>query len=129
MKKNTLLYIWAGMYVLCGLLSLISAPSAPLRVVMVVLSLAFFAPPVLLRIQNEEKTNRLVRLISAISLAATFLMLLINILASLAATEIVGNALHYLLLAVSVPGVCCGSYGLSLFLWACLLFSTLKGRK
>lgn len=129
MKKSTLFYIWAVLYALCGLLSLISAPSAPLKAVMVVLSLAFFVPPVLLRLQKDEKTNRQLLLISTISLASTVVLMLVNIFAAIAAPETVGILLHYLLVFVSVPMTCCGSYALSLFLWACLLFSCLKGRK
>ena len=129
MKKSTLYYIWAVLYALCALLSLISTPSAALKAVMVVLSLAFFVPPVLLRLQKEEKTRRQLLLISTVSLTATFVLMLINIFAAIAAPETVGVLLHYLLAFVSVPMVCCGSYALSLFLWACLLFSCLKGRK
>ena len=129
MKKSTLYYIWAVLYALCALLSLISTPSAPLKAVMVVLGIAFFVPPVLLRLQKEEKTRRQLLIISTVSLAATFVLLLANIFAAVAATETLGILLHYVLVFVSVPMSCFGSYALSLFLWACLLFSCLKGRK
>ena len=125
MKKSTLFYIWGGLYGLCALLSLIPAPAAALKVLLVLLSIGFFVPPVLLRLQNDPKTNKTLLLISTCSLCATFLFLLLNIL-TFAAPVWVGNVLYYLLLLVSVPGVAWGSYGLSLFLWSCLLFACLK---
>ncbi|MBR2309871.1 MAG: hypothetical protein IKA47_05000 [Oscillospiraceae bacterium] len=128
MKKSTLFYIWGGLYGLIALLSLIPAPSTALRVVLVLLSLGFFVPPVLLRLQKDPKTTKALLRISTCSLCATFLLLLLNIL-TFAAPAWVGNVLYYLLLLVGVPGVACGSYGLGLFLWACLLFACLPKKK
>ena len=129
MKKSTLYYIWAVLYALCALLSLISTPSAALKAVMVVLGIAFFVPPLLLRLQNDPKTNRLLFFISLISLLLTFIALLASILSALGSTETMGLIMHYVLLVVGVPGKALGSTAASLFLWACLLFSCLKGRK
>ena len=129
MKKSTLYYIWAVLYALCALLSLIPTPSTALKAVLVVLSLVFFVPPLVLRLQKDKKTNRILLLISTISLAATVVLMLVNIFAAIAAPETLGILLHYALVFVSVPMTCCGSYALSLFLWACLLFSCLKDRK
>ena len=110
---------------MCALLSLIPTPSTALRVVLVVLSLAFCVPPVLLRLKKDPKITQLLLRISAISLGASFLLLLLNIV-TFAAPAWVGNLLYCLLLFASVPGVALGSYGLSLFLWACLLFTCIK---
>ena len=127
MKNTALYYIWAGLYALCFGLSLIPTPSAPLQVVMTVLSFAFFVPPVWLLVnafrENDQKTLKLVRLLSILSLSLTFLLFVLNIL-SLGWSEGVGTFLHYALVFLSVPMVCSGSYALGLFLWACLLFST-----
>ena len=127
MKNSTLYYIWGGLYALCFGLSLISAPSGPLAVVMTLLSLGFFAPPAVLLVkayrEQDAKTVKIVRLLSILSLALTVLLFVLNILA-MAASEILGSILYYVLVFFSVPMVCCGSYALSLFLWACLLFST-----
>ena len=128
MKKSTLFYIWGGIYTLCVLLSLIPAPSVALKAVLWVLAVGFFVPPVLLRLQKEEKTTRLLFWLCVGVLAATFLLLLLNIV-TFAAPTWVGNLLYYILLLVSVPAAACGSYGLSLFLWACLLFSCWKRKK
>jgi hypothetical protein len=129
MKKSTLFFAWAGLYLACALLSLISAPSGGLKVILVLLSLLFFVPPLLLRLQNDPKTNRLLFYISLCSLVLTFLALLVSILSALGSTEVLGLIMHYVLLVVGVPGKALGSIAASLFIWACLLFSCLKGRK
>ena len=128
MKNSTLYFIWGALFALCFGLSLIPAPSGALSVVMTVLSIAFFVPPVWLLInargEGDQKTAKIVRLISILSLGLTLLLFLLNILA-LGWSEAVGNFLHYVLVFFSVPMVCCGSYALSLFLWACVLFGSL----
>lgn len=129
MKKTTLLFAWGGMFLLCTLLSLIPTPSAGLKTVMVILGVLFFVPPLLLRLQNQPKTTRLLFYISLSSLILTFLTLLVSILSAIGSSETVGNILHYVLLVVSAPGTAIGSPAFSMFLWACLLFSCLKGRK
>lgn len=133
MKKSTFYYLWAGAFVLCALLSLLTNRNSVLQAVMTVFSLAFFAPPgVLLGIafrDGDKKTVKCLRLISCLSLGLTLLLFILNIL-SLGWSEAAGNTLYYILLFLSVPARCCDSYALSLFLWACLLFSTfLKFKK
>ena len=133
MKKSTLYYIWGGAYALCGLLSLIGKPSAVLQVVMTLFSLGFFVPPAVLLVkafqEQDTKTVKLLRLISILSLGLTVLVFLLNIL-SMGWSEAMGNFLYYTLVFLSVPMVCSGHYALSLFLWACLMFSTfLKFKK
>ena len=124
MKKTVLFWIWGGLYLLCALLSLVANPSTPLFVVRVIFSVLFFLPPLLLRLQKDKQVNRILFWISLGSLAVTFLMLLLNIV-TFAAPLWVGNLLYYVLLFLSVPAICCGSYALSLFLWACLLYGCL----
>lgn len=132
MKNTTLYYIWAGLYLLCGALSLIPTPSGALRVFMTLLSVAFFAPGILLLINarrsGDEKTVKQLRLLSILSLGLTLLLLIFNIL-SVTGSETLGNVLYYILMLVSVPMVCSGHYVLSLFLWACILVCTLPKKK
>lgn len=131
--KNTVLYpIWIGLAILCALFGLIPSPAGPLKVFMTLLSILFFLPPALLfynaRRSGDEKTMKRLCLISTLSLAATFLLFVLNIL-SVLWPKAVGSAMHVLLNFVSVPMLCSGHYALSLFLWACLLFCTLPKRK
>ena len=132
MKKPTLYYIWIGLAALCALLGLIPTPSAPLAVVMTLLSIAFFVPPAWLLADAYktgcEKTVTLLRRISLISLGATLLLFIINIL-SVTGSEALGDVMYVLLALVSVPMVCSGHYVLSLFLWACLLICALPKKK
>ena len=127
MKKSSLYYIWLGVFVLCFGLSLIPTPSSALSVVLKILSVGFFVPPAVLLFQAKQnkdtKTVNWVRLISGLSLGLTVAFIIFNIMA-MASPEWVGNLLHYALIFVSVPMQGLGSWALSLFLWACLLFST-----
>ena len=132
MKKSTLYYLWGGAYILCGLLSLIGKPSGALQVVMTIFSIGFFVPPAVLLAkafrEDDLKSLKLLRLMSILSLVLTLLLFLLNIL-SLGWSEAVGNFLYYTLVFLSVPMVCSGHYALSLFLWACVLFSTFLKKK
>ena len=133
MKKSTLYYIWLGAFALCFLLSLIEKPSAPLQVAMTIFSLGFFVPPVCLMVkahrEQDKKSLKTLRKIAIIALALTLLLFILNIM-SLAWSEAFGTFLYYVLVFVSVPAVCCKSWALSLFLWACLLSATfLKDQK
>ena len=117
---------------LCALLGLIPTPSGALSVVMTLLSIAFFVPPAWLLADAYktgcEKTVTLLRRISLISLSATLVLFIANILA-VAGSEALGDVLYVLLAIVSVPMVCSGHYVLSLFLWACLLICALPKKK
>lgn len=132
MKNSALYYIWGGLAVLCALLGLIPTPSGALAVVMTMLSVGFFVPPAWLLIDAYktgcQKTLKTLRLISIISLGATLLLFVANILAVLA-PEALGNVLYFLLAILSVPMVCSGHYVLSLFLWACILICSLPKKK
>jgi hypothetical protein len=126
MKKSTLYYIWLGFFGLCFGLSLIPTPSEALSVVLKILSVGFFVPPAVLLVQaklaGDQKTVKILRIISGLSLGLTLAFIIFNIMA-MASPEWVGNLLHYALIFVSVPMQGLGSWALSLFLWACLLFS------
>ena len=67
----------------------------------------------------------LMRNLSALSLGLTALLLILNFLTAFH-SELLGNILHAVLVVVSSPMICSGHWVLSLFLWACLLFASLK---
>lgn len=127
MKNKHLYIIWGGLYCLCFGFGWFSAPAGVLKGFMLLLSLLFFVPPVWLLVNafrtKDTRVFRILRWISGMALALTFLILLLSIL-SLAAPEWVGNFLQVLLNLVSVPLACSGQYALGLFLWACVFFST-----
>ena len=128
MKKTFLYTLWAGLSLLCIGLSFIPQPSRALQGIMTLLSILFFVPGFLLlwdaRRRKDEKTIKLLRLMSILSLCLTLALFIFNIWAVLG-SELLGNVLYVLLLVVSVPMVCSGHYALSLFLWVCLLICVL----
>ncbi len=128
MVQKTVCYVlWGFFYLLCGFLGLITPQSGAQAGAMTALSLAFFLPPAVLLIlayrENNKNLLRQLRLISILSLALTLLVFVLNI-AAVGASETTGKVLYYVLTFVSVPMVCSQHYVVSLFLWACLLFST-----
>ena len=120
--SNTVLYaLWGGLYALCGGLGFVTEPGPALRLLMILLSVALFIPPFLLNRKGNRRTRELVRNLSAAWLVITAILLPCNIL-SVLASEALGNFLHGLLTIISSPLVCCDSWALAIFLWACVFF-------
>ena len=132
MKQKVIFGIWIFFYCLCAILGHITEPTTAQAVAMTILSCVFFVPGFLLLIQGKKQQNlrllKAIRIISFTSLAATFLMMLLNIL-SVFAPEGLGNVLHEILILVSVPMFACRPRALSLFLWAILAFSTPRSKQ
>ena len=131
MKKEILYGAWALMYVLCAVLGFVAEPTDAQSIAMTLLSFVFFLPPMWLLVdairQRDKKTLKALRIVSLSSLILTTVAYIANLL-SFTASETVGNALYYVLLAVSAPMVSMGVELLSLFLWACLLFGSFSLR-
>lgn len=129
MNQKPLFALWGGLFILCARLGFIPEPSGAVRVLLTLLSLAFFVPPALLlhRAVQEKNTDtvKLVRNLSALSLGLTLILLIFNFLSALR-SEVLGNILYWILVMVSSPMACSGYWALSLFLWACLLMVSLK---
>ena len=132
MSKKTLYYIWGGLFILCGLLGFIPQPTGLLKVLMLVSSLVFFVPGgILLYLGKKEEdygTIGVVRNISLISLSLTLFLLVLNFLSG-KASDAMGDFLYGLLTMLSAPMVCSQYWFVSLFLWACLLFTAISFRK
>ncbi len=132
MNKSTWFALWGGLFILCAGLSFIPEPSGLLGWGLTGLSLLFFLPPAMLYLDavrgKDRATLKLLRNLSAGSLAVTAGLLIANFL-SLAASEAVGNILYTILIIASAPMVCSGYWLLSLFLWACLLIVSMKALK
>ena len=129
MKKKVLYALWGGMFILCAALGFIPEPAGAVRGLLLVLSLLFFLPPVLLICQaGREKDGaalKLIRNLSALSLGLTLVLMVLNILCA-AGSEVLGSILNSVLVIVSSPMICSGQWALSLFLWACLLMGSLS---
>lgn len=132
MKKTILWCSWVFFYAICAGLGYITDPADSQKPALLILALLFFVPGAILLIDalraKDQKTLLRLRWISGLSLALTLVLLVANVMSALS-SEAVGNVLYELLIFVSVPMICSQQWLLSLFLWACLLFATLLGRK
>lgn len=132
MKKQVFFGLWAGLFIVCAGLGFIRSPEGSVRTVLTLLSILFFLPPGVLVFDAVKDKDRhtllLVRNLSAASLLFTVLLLIGNFL-SVLGSEALGNFLYHVLIIVSAPMVCSGSWALSLFCWACLLMVTLQQLK
>lgn len=128
MKKSTLLLIWGILYIACVLFGFLPEPSGALKAFMILLSIGFFIPPVLLLRRGNA---RLVRNFSIGSLVITLVFIIVNFM-SYDSSKTVGNVLYGFLNVVSAPMICSQYWIVSLFLWACLMVASmgkLKKRK
>lgn len=132
MKNKSLLAIWGIFYIICAGLGFIPEPEGAVRIFLTAISVLFFVPPAILLFDafssGDKKTIRLIRLLSALSLALTLVLLTANFLAALGASWL-GTLLHILLVIGSAPMLCSNYWVLSLFLWAVLLVASCQKRK
>ena len=125
MNHKRLYFVWGGLFILCGLLGFIPEPAGLGKWLLVVLSVGFFVPGWILLYRGKRK---LIRNLSLLSLLVTLLLLVLNFMSG-RASEAAGDFLYGLLVFLSAPMVCSQYWIISLFLWACLLMSSLKSKK
>ena len=129
MKKQYLYALWGGMFALCTAFGFIPAPGTALKILMTLISVAFFIPGALLLHLSAKSGDRelaaLVRNLAAASLALTLILIIVNFF-SVLGSEVLGNILYSILIIVSSPMVCSGYWVLSLFLWACLMIGAIR---
>ena len=125
MNKKTFFILWGALFVLCAGLGFLPEPGGVLKGAMTAASALFFLPPFLLLYRADRDTALLIRNLSALSLGVTLVTLILNFVLAVS-SETLGNILHYILVVVSAPMVASGYWGLSLFLWACVLMVSLK---
>ncbi len=135
MKKSKLWTLWGVLFILCAVLGFIPSPENGVKGMLVLASLLFFLPPALLlygaHARRDRHTLALVRNLSAMSLGVTVVVLIVNF-ASLTLPNWMGDALYALLIVVSSPMICAQYWFVPLFLWSCLLVTSihlLKGKK
>ena len=129
MNRKFLLALWGGLFAVCAAMGFVPNPGTALRVLLTILGLVFFAPPVLLlhraKAASDRSTPLLVRNIAAASLALTMVLLVANVL-SLRGSVALGNVLNAILAIVSVPMFCGQIWVLTLFCWAFLMIAANK---
>ena len=124
--KGILKALWAGMFLLCGVLGFVPPTTGATKGLLVVLAALFFVPPfadLWFSWQRKDAAEiRLLRNLSFISLGGTLVLLVANILTVLLSGYGLGNFLYYLLVIVSTPMICGQFWAYSLLLWAILLW-------
>ncbi len=127
MKQKLLWAAWGCLYIVCVGLGTVENPQGFGRVLLVLTALIFFVPgwALLYLGRRDAKCRRGVRIAAICSLSLTACLLVANML-SVRMSERAGAVLHDLLALVSAPMLCSQYWVLSLFLWAVLLFASLK---
>jgi len=120
MKIKITYALWAVLFVICACLGFVRDAAGFGKVLLILSSLIFFLPGVVLLCWGQRKQ---VRIISLCSLGATLLLLVGNFF-SVLASQLVGDILYVILAIVSSPMLCSQYWVLSMFLWACLLMGT-----
>jgi hypothetical protein len=119
---------WGIMYILCVALSLIPEVTGVAWFALLIFSLTFFVPGFLLLYNHLRDGNRkgvaLIRGISLVSLASTLVCLVLFFLFAGLDKEAAVSVTYEVLALVSAPMLCSQYWVVSLFLWACLLFTT-----
>ena len=129
MKTKHWYILWGCLYILCAFLGFIPGAAGFGKFLLILAAAAFFVPGwVLLYFTHKtgEMTHaRNVRTLSLISLGLTLLLLILNF-ASGHASVAAGSMLYTLLVLFSAPMYCSQYWIASLFLWACLLMTSLS---
>ena len=129
MDRKFLLALWGVLFAVCAAMGFVPQPQGVLRVLLAVLGLVFFAPPVLLlhraKAASDCSAALLVRNIAVASLALTLVLLVANVL-SLQGSVALGNVLHVVLVLVSAPMLCAQIWIVPLFCWAFLMIAAAK---
>ncbi len=126
MKNPVLFLAWGILAVFCGVLGFVPSRDGLFYFLRILLCVGFFIPPAILLYRRAHIT--LIFTLSACSLGATLVLLVLNIL-SVGATAAAGNMVYTLLVLVSIPMLCGQVWALSLFFWACLLITAARLRK
>ena len=127
--KDSLLYtLWAVLFALCAALGFLPEPEGSLKVLCLLLSVAFFLPPAVLAYRGSRRNIQIIRNLSALALLTAAVLLVLNIL-SASFSQQTGLILHYILVIATSPMICSRYWALILFLWAYLMLHCHKKLK
>jgi len=124
MNTKSYYTLWAGFFILCAGLGFVPEPAGFGKILLILVSIAFFLPPACLLNMAQKRGDklhiRIVRNLAFASLVLTLVLIIANFM-SLQGSEALGNVLYILLVIVSAPMVCSQYWVLGLFGWACLM--------
>ena len=128
-KTKKLWLAWGIAYLLCVGLSFIPEPGAGVSFLLLLISLGFFAPPVMLAVYGLQAKKpallKVLRALSLCSLGLTLALIVLNFLA-VEASQAWGTVLYWILILVSCPMICSQIWVVSLFGWAVVLMASLN---
>ena len=133
MKDRLLWLCWLYLFILTAALGFIPERNLLVTVLLSLACGAFFVPGGMLLYRavkrgSRKQLNRIM-LLSALSLVITTLLIIGNFLTVLSDSELLGRVMNAVLVVLSAPMQCEPFPAISLFLWACLLFSCISYRK
>ena len=134
MKDKQLYLYWLYLSIFCAALGFIQNRGPLVTALLTLAGIAFFLPPTVLFYRDvrsgARKNIRTIALISLCSLvlSAATLLLYWTLLAR-SGSDLAANIAHAAMVIFSTPMSCMVAPALSLFLWACLLFSAFYFRK
>ena len=134
MKDKQLYLYWLYLFIICAALGFIQDRGPLVTALLTIAGLLFFLPPAMLLYRDSRSTERKhIRPIALISLAALILsaalLLLYWALLARSGSDLAANIAYAALAVFSTPMLAMPAPALSLFLWACLLFTALHFRK
>ena len=134
MKDKQLYLYWLYLFIICAVLGFIQNRGPLVTALLTIAGLLFFLPPAMLLYRDSRSTQRKhIRPIALISLAALILsaalLLLYWALLARSGSDLAANIAYAALAVFSAPMLVMPAPALSLFLWACLLFTALHFRK
>lgn len=128
MKTKQLYLYWLYLFIFCAAMGFIRERNPLVTALLALLSLAFFVPGGMLMYhgikKHDRKTVRNVMIICICSLGLTMLLFIANTLTALAPdNDLLGRIFQAVLVVFSAPMMCAPYQFISMFLWACLLFT------
>ena len=128
MKTKSLWLIWLYIFAFCCVLGFIPNPPVAVQVLFILMGIGFFVPGTLLLVMGDDRSVRLVRMLSILSLALTLTTIILNF-ASALMKPLWGTVFYIIMGILSTPMLCCQIWAISLFGWACLLAGSFFRKK
>ena len=134
MKDKQLYLYWLYLFIFCAALGFIQSRGPLVMALLTIAGLAFFVPPAMLLYRDVRSGDRRhLRPIAIISLCSLLLsaalLLLYWALLARSGSDVAANIAYAALAIFSSPMLVMPAPALSMFLWACLLFTAFHFRK